>query len=689
MMDIGIDDYEKLVDKIISGNFTPSEVTSFVQNTPILPILTKIGIPTKKSIVSVIVTSENGVPIPSAKVIVAGKTAYTDPTGKAEFTFDDGVPAGVVLITKGEAISRVPFTGISPGNKAVIAAILSNNAESPVMFGDSLKNMINSYYQWKLIQNVEQGVFQPHLSQFPQVGLLKRKSDYEYSVYVPVPVNIKIPAINFTPQISVPGMPNPVSIPSPTGYTVTLSLNRGNSAPQSISAQVSLVGISVPYSKIASGGYGKYTFSNVPPGTYNIVISSPLGVIKRQITVSNSGVNATVNLNGRISPFPPLPESGEVIIKVIPVSNSSVTGQPTRKHLLSVVGGGLAGVNNPANANVTVFLDSAFKNGSYGTYTFPIVSPGQHMLKVIVNGKVVKLEMFDLSPGETKNIVVQVPVQAPPSPPIISPTPVQPPSQAPVTTPPPVTTPVPSPVPSPVVKGKIIVDVVELKPPSRGGILSLSNTNIIVKIDGVSKYGGIGKYMFSNLKPGEHSVVVYANNKEIYSGVVSIEAGKTKSITITYHPAPRTGTLVVNVAQQSTGSGGSPVSAPSSGVGKIPPISSPINPGNIARRRINPRISLFGPLSVSGGSMALSYNVVVSVDGVRKSGSYGAYTFNNINPGTHHVEVYSDGRLIKSETVSVSPGGTKKIYVTILAAPQPRPGSPTPMPPVGHLPVIR
>ena len=72
-----------------------------------------------------------------------------------------------------------------------------------------------------------------------------------------------------------------------------------------------------------------------------------------------------------------------------------------------------------------------------------------------------------------------------------------------------------------------------------------------------------------------------------------------------------------------------------------------------------------GRLSVIGGISALSLGVEVVVDGIHKTGGIGRYTFHNLPSGTHTVKVYYNGRLVKSESVTVPENQTKTIVVPV------------------------
>ena len=328
-------------------------------------------------------------------------------------------------------------------------------------------------------------------------------------------------------------------------------------------------------------------------------------------------------------------------------------------------------ITNPTNTPVEIKVDGGIHGSKEllrGTYTFPNISPGMHEVEIIYKGKVVHKQNVNVVPNMTAHIFYNVSLPPPPPPP-----------------------------PTHEAKGTIIVDVVAVapqphpvppihpvppgygRPPVTGAprllvtALSLQVPRITVEVDNITKTGPIGRFEFSNLRPGAHTVKVYANGRQIYSGTVYITAGQTKTIHVTYTPLPKTGTLIVDVTMQSSGTG-----APSSGIGK-PPIGGPHRPGGVGTPHLT-YVSYTPWYSTPyvGGISSLSGNVVVSVDGIRKSGGFGRYNFSNLNPGTHRVEVFYNGRLVKSVMVSVSPGQTKTVAVPVVVTPTLPPIPPTP-----------
>jgi len=670
MMTVSLDEYEQLVDRVLSGNFSPEDLMNFVKNTPILPILAKGLAGTNKAIITVIVTDKNGLPVQGAKVLLAGEAKTTDFDGKATFEFPFDVGPGVVLITKGTSISKVPFNGAKVGDRVVLTTMLCKEAESPLAVGESLKDVINTYFQWKLIQDVGEGVFRPDLSQFPQVGILKRKSDYEYQVYIPVPVNIRVPAINFTPSISIPGLPpqqpptggptspivppnqiTPIQPPmpptpgypqpapplhtTPMGYQVIVAVVPGENAPRVAPISVTLSGISnTTFVKTATGSYGVFTFKEVPPGTYKITVNTPTGIMTKNITVTDSNIT-----------------------EKFVVSATGTPTMPQQKGDISIT------ISNETELPVDIKIDNGGfgeKSIQRGTVTFRDVPVGMHKVDIYYNGKLVYSRAINVIPNMVAHITYAVhPTLTPtgnkgtiivtvyPQKPLLSP-PTKPPHGA-----PPYLHGIPKTgYPSPIMGPGLII-----RP------LAISTPHITVAVDNIVKTGGFGRYMFNNINPGYHIVRVVYNGHIVKEERVHVPAG---------------GTEVVSVLIRTSEISPTPTPTPPHGAPHTPSPHPPVS-------------NMMGGIRVSIPNH-LGTPAEIKIDNGRygaKTTTGGSIMFYRIPEGYHSVEVFYMGRQVCSKRVYVKANQTTVVTCTISTQPTPPHGiSPTPTPPHGP-PVIR
>ena len=634
MLRMSIEDYEKLVDKIISGKATPQEVSMFAVSTPILPILSKMGILKNKAIVDVIVTDERGNPVPDVEVLLNGETKVTDESGKAEFEFSNTVPPGFVLLRKGTITNKVPFTGCLIGQKILVAGILSERAESPVAFGEDLKKIIDTAYQWRLIKDIESKALAPELANFPQIGVLKRKSDYEYEVYLPCPVEIKVPKFVFKPSVAVPGgpeipipsapkPPTPPSIPQPTpvkGYDVVITVTPSRKVdipPNSIN--VSVVAVPIPtFATTAMGEWGKYTFHNVPNGDYKAILTTPFGVQVKEFKVANAPVSISfkVNVPEMHPPSPPQPP-------VTPPAPPSVPKPPS------------AGVTFTATGFIAKCPYAVMEVNKVGRcwnwvnkhtyYPFSTLTGYPVWYVKSISGK------LNGGPSELNRYIT------------------------------------------------VYVDVMEA---------------------GSNKWSRIGEV---KVMADEHTKTSYHFNvnKSITQIRFVAENGHYvdySEVEVVGHPAeaipPKPPIPAPPVTPPKPPAPPTPPTPPQPKtatikVAVLPFFGSTPKPYPLPRELVGGEYSvdsskLISP-SPSSTSKYILPKVTVYVDGKSKSGSYGTYTFANLEPGKHTVKVVANGRVF-TKTVEVNPGETKIINYSIPVmirppTPPPTPKPPTPTPP--------